>query len=795
MVIALSALVLLGGVFSPANAADGIITTVAGSGVPDANGWIQGGFSGDGGPSTSAQLNIASTMVCGKIAVDSVGNLYIADKHNDLIRKVSTNGIISTVAGSAAVNASGYMDGGFSGDGGPATSAQLNFPIGIAVDSSGNLYFADTQNHRIRKVSTNGIISTVAGSAAVNASGYMDGGFSGDGGPATSAQLNVPSGIAVDSSGNLYIADVENQRIRKVATNGIITTVAGSGAVNSSGRVDGGFSGDGGLATGAQFRYPTDVAVDTIGNIYIADGFNNRIRKVTFPTQIINLSGNLAFGNVTVGTTSTKTLTISNTGDSPLTVTSISYSYPADFSGNWSGIIPAGGSQSVTVTFTPTAVYSYTGTLTVNSDRTGGVNTIAISGIGITASSAILTIDDASAIQGKTNAAVRVSLNNSGTAAVSSMQFDIRYNATAGIHANGSYTLSSRTTGFTVSVTPYENGANSKATVLVYKLSGSIAPGTGAIADILFNVDSGAAVGTSTLSLNNCVLSDIAANRITSTCTDTAVFKVEPACGSPGDINKDGSINVLDLQMLINCIMGRGACNCCDLNSDSSYNIFDLQTLINKIIAAVSGRSVRDNGNNTLKLPVIKAYKSNAGSFGLSLTNESVVSGGQFVFTYDSTTGFDITEVSLTSRTAAFSRDMEIDKADPKNVKVTVLLYSMGKTVTPGSGDILEFVYTTSANATGNTALTFAINLLSDSGAQPLTVSPQNGSVTISDAIAGDVNGSGGTPDLTDAIVALRVIAGLNPPSVFASADVNSDNKIGLEEVVFILQKVAELRP
>jgi len=778
MAIAISALVLLGGVFSSAQAVDGIITTVAGNGTY--------GFSGDGGPATAAQIHL-NFEVNPAIAVDSIGNLYIADMGNERIRKVATNGIITTVAGSGAR--------GFSGDGGPATGAQLNFPLSVAVDSIGNLYIADGVNCRIRKVDTDGIITTVAGSGAVNASGYMETGFSGDGGPATAARLSYTADVAVDTGGNLYIADYRNQRIRKVnVSTGIITTVAGSGALNASGYVDVGFSGDGGPATGAQLNFPSSVAVDSSGNLYIADNNNQRIRKVIFPTRIINLSGSLAFGNVTVGSTSTKTLTISNTGDSPLTVTSISYSYPADFSGNWSGTIPAGGSQNVTVTFAPTAAQSYSGTVTVNSDKTGGTETIAISGTGITASSAILTIDDASAIQGKTNAAVRVSLNNSGTAAVSSMQFDIRYNATAGIHANGSYTLSSRTTGFTVSVTPYENGANSKATVLVYKLSGSIAPGTGAIADILFNVDSGAAVGTSTLSLNNCVLSDIAANRITSTCTDTAVFKVEPACGSPGDINKDGSINVLDLEMLINCIMGRGACNCCDLNSDSSYNIFDLQTLINKIIAAVSGRSVRDNGNNTLKLPVIKAYKSNAGSFGLSLTNESVVSGGQFVFTYDSTTGFDITEVSLTSRTAAFSRDMEIDKADPKNVKVTVLLYSMGKTVTPGSGDILEFVYTTSANATGNTALTFAINLLSDSGAQPLTVSPQNGSVTISDAIAGDVNGSGSTPDLADAILALRVIAGLNPPNVFAGADVNNDNKIGLEEVIYILQKVAGLR-
>ncbi len=391
------------------NVSTGIITTVAGSRVPDANGW---GFSGDGGPATSAQLSFPSG-----IAFDSSGNLYIADNGNQRIRKVSTNGIITTVAGSGVADANGYVKGGFSGDGGPATSALFAQPFSVTVDSSGNLYIADVNNHRIRKVNVStGIITTVAGSGVADANGYVKGGFSGDGGPATGAQLFCPSGVAVDSSGNLYIADPFNQRIRKVSTNGIITTVAGSGAANANGYVDGGFSGDGGTATSAQFSYPVSLAFDTIGNLYISDPWNNRIRKVTFPTKIINLSmNNPAFGNVTVGSGSTKTMTISNTGDSPLTVTSISYSYPADFSGNWSGTIPAGGSQNVIVTFSPTAVFSYNGTLTVNSDRTSGMNTIAISGTGVPiASSAILTIDDASAIQGKTNAAVRFSLNNSG---------------------------------------------------------------------------------------------------------------------------------------------------------------------------------------------------------------------------------------------------------------------------------------------------------------------------------------------------------------------------------------------
>ena len=221
---------------------NGVIDTVAGIGIF--------GFSGDNGPATSAQLNYP-----GGVAVDSAGNLYIADTGNHRIRKVS-GGVIATVAGNGTL--------GFSGDNGPATSAQLNYPGGVAVDSAGNLYIADSYNFRIRKVS-NGAITTVAGNGAPGFGG-------GDNGPATSAPLSRPSGIAVDSAGNLYIAEFNSGRIRKV-TNGAITTVAGSGTP--------GFSGDRGSATSAQLNGPEGVAVDSAGNLYIADFGNNRIRKVS----------------------------------------------------------------------------------------------------------------------------------------------------------------------------------------------------------------------------------------------------------------------------------------------------------------------------------------------------------------------------------------------------------------------------------------------------------------------------------------------------------------------------------
>ena len=228
---------------------NGLITTLAGNG-PVGDGFLVAGFGGDNGPAANAKLNGPSG-----VALDSAGNLYIADLYNSRIRKVS-NGVITTVAGGACCSL---------GDNGPATSAWLYGPLGVAVDSAGNLYIADSSNHRIRKVS-DGVITTVAGSGAVFPS---KGGFSGDGGPATSAQLDYPAGVAVDATGNLYIADSGNARIRKVS-NGVITTVAGNGAP--------GFSGDNGPATSAQLYFPSGIAVDSAGSLYIADG---RIRKVS----------------------------------------------------------------------------------------------------------------------------------------------------------------------------------------------------------------------------------------------------------------------------------------------------------------------------------------------------------------------------------------------------------------------------------------------------------------------------------------------------------------------------------
>jgi len=270
-----------------------IITTVAGTNMVS-------GYSGDGGPSTAALIDNPRG-----VAIDSAGNVYIADHFNFVIRKISTNGIITTVAGNGT--------SGNSGDGGPATSAQLYYPIAVAVDKAGNLYIAEDDGAVVRKVNTAGIISTYAGS-------FFNQGYSGDGGPAAAARLYTPRSIAVDpagnvyifdglnynirkvnpagiistfvpsgtlynraslatdNSGNLYIADPTHSVVRKVTPAGVMTTIAGTGAY--------GTSGDGGPATSAQLGFPSGVTIDNAGNIYISDEGTSTIRKID-PAGII----------------------------------------------------------------------------------------------------------------------------------------------------------------------------------------------------------------------------------------------------------------------------------------------------------------------------------------------------------------------------------------------------------------------------------------------------------------------------------------------------------------------------
>ncbi|PQJ13050.1 hypothetical protein CJD36_004720 [Flavipsychrobacter stenotrophus] len=231
---------------------------------------------GDYGAATAAGL-----INCRGVALDPSGNVYIISGH--VIRKVNSSGIITTYAGSTSTY-------GFSGDGGLAISANLYTPSGIAFDAAGNLYIADADNNRIRKVNTSGYISTIAGSTF---------GFSGDGGAAGLSKLARPEGVAIDATGNIYIADGGNQRIRKINTSGIISTIAGNGLT--------GFAGDGGAATSARFQTPNGIAVDASGNIYVADNGNFRIRKINTSGIISTVAGNASTGYGADGVAATAT--------------------------------------------------------------------------------------------------------------------------------------------------------------------------------------------------------------------------------------------------------------------------------------------------------------------------------------------------------------------------------------------------------------------------------------------------------------------------------------------------------
>ncbi|MDD9998867.1 MAG: hypothetical protein OXQ89_14085 [Rhodospirillaceae bacterium] len=235
-------------------ALDGTIETFAGTG--------EFGYGGDGGPATAAELGEPSD-----VAVDSAGNVYVADQSNHRIRRIAPDGTISTIAGDGVE--------GYGGDSGPATAAQLNRPVGVAVDLAGNVYVAEIEGHRVRRIAPDGTIVTIAGTGVA--------GFSGDGGPATAAQLNQPVRVAVDAAGHVYIADLDNHRIRRIAPDGTISTFAGVGVE--------GYGGDGGPATAAQLDEPAGLALDAAGNLYVADSGNNRVRRIGLDRTISTYAG------------------------------------------------------------------------------------------------------------------------------------------------------------------------------------------------------------------------------------------------------------------------------------------------------------------------------------------------------------------------------------------------------------------------------------------------------------------------------------------------------------------------
>jgi len=253
--------------------AQGTITTIAGTGV--------GGYSGDGGPAVNAQLSGPAG-----VAVDANGNVYFTDSNNGRVRKVSTNGTITTIAGCGAVTVACALVG--LGDGGPATAPFLAGPVDVTVDTAGNVYFSDSGNQRIRKIDASGNLSTVAGGGTQTP---------GDGGPATAARLRDVEGIALDGLGNLYFTEGQGHRIRKIDASGTLTTIAGDGTL--------GFTGDGGPAVNARVNLPIGIAADSAGNVYIADTNNFRVRRINPAGIITTIAGNgtvVNFANNVLGT-------------------------------------------------------------------------------------------------------------------------------------------------------------------------------------------------------------------------------------------------------------------------------------------------------------------------------------------------------------------------------------------------------------------------------------------------------------------------------------------------------------
>jgi sugar lactone lactonase YvrE len=398
-------------------ASTGIITTFAGS---------QGcAYNGDGGPATSAQLCFP-----GGIAFDAAGDLYIADTYSMVVRRVdASTGIITTVAGNGTQ--------GYSGDGGPATSAELSIPNSIAVDGAGNLYIADSYNMVIRKVfASTGEILTVAGDHTL--------GYSGDGGPATSASLNYPFGVGVDSAGDLYIADSYNSVVRFVdAASGQIATIAGNGTY--------GFSGDGGPATAAEMAYTWGVTLDASGRLFVTDLFNSRIRLVTAPQSTFTVQPTtLNFGNTSVnGTSSPIKAAVQNTGPKTLGISvTISGEASLQFSqSNNCADVPPDASCAISVTFAPTSAGAQSASLNISAGA-GGTQTVQLLGNGTKLSVSPTSLSFGNQIQGTPSSSqpVTVTTGNFGPISITSIsiasaQYSQTNNCGSSIPANSSCTI------------------------------------------------------------------------------------------------------------------------------------------------------------------------------------------------------------------------------------------------------------------------------------------------------------------------------------------------------------------
>ena len=376
---------------------DGKISTVAGAGTQSSG----GAYDGDGGAATKAHLNYPEG-----ITFDRNGILFIADTGNHVIRKVAADGTISTYAGTGGLP-------GFSGDGGQAASAKLNFPTGIVFDASNNLYIADAYNHSIRKVTPGGLITTFAGNQRY--------GFSGDGGPATQASMEYPQSVVFDATGNAYILEESGQRIRRVTPGGIISSVAGTGAA--------GFSGDGGPSLAATLRYPFgSMAMDASGTLFFTDTSNHRVRSIslgqTSAPTISAAPASLSFSAVSGGSATTAVA---------ITVNASSFGLPFQVStvtaagGNWLQTDVSSGTSPFTVNISANPAGlpagTYQGTVKVTSPY---ANPTTVN-IGVTfnlraASSGKLLVDSKSlaftATEGAAPSATQLSIRNGGSGSI-----------------------------------------------------------------------------------------------------------------------------------------------------------------------------------------------------------------------------------------------------------------------------------------------------------------------------------------------------------------------------------------
>ena len=400
------------------------------------------------------------------IATDALGNLYIADTNNNVVREViAKTSVIATLAGIGTAS--------YTGDGGAATAAQLDAPAGIAVDASGNVYIADTGNNVIRKVTAAGTISTIAGTGAA--------GNSGDGGLATAATLNGPAEIAVDTAGDLYVACIGSHSVRMISAAGLITTVAGTGTT--------GYSGNGGLANAAALASPSGVAVDQLGNIYVGDTGNNVVRKV------VQTATSLSFAATNPGqTTAPQLVTVTNFGNQALTLTGLTV--PAGFIQKASGgvdctsttTLVAGGQCLLSLAFSPTGSGPFNGNVTLTDNalgRTAATQSIAVSGTGNVTS--LPTTIAATAGNNQTTApysafatALQVTVldqNGFGSSGVS-VVFTASSSGATGTFSNGTNTITVVTAAGGVANVPFTAAGTRGTFAVTAKATGITTPAT-----------------------------------------------------------------------------------------------------------------------------------------------------------------------------------------------------------------------------------------------------------------------------------------------------------------------------